>query len=65
MGTKPSERSVSSCWDVGKIVKFYDVRRETRLQFLDRVQERCGCEVAAAAGRKLLSSAAVGNSCSS
>ena len=56
---------MSSCWDVGKIVKSYDVRRETRLQFLDRVQERCGCDVAAAVGRGLLSAAVVGNSFSS
>ena len=56
---------MSSCWDVGKIVKSYNVRRETRLQFLNRVQEKCGCEVAAAVGRRLLSSAAVGTSFSS
>ena len=55
---------MSSCWDVGKIVKSYDVS-EKRLRFLDRVQERCGCEVAAAVGRRLLSSAAAGNSFSS
>ena len=46
---------MNSCWDVGKILKSYDERRETRLKFLDRVQERCGCAV----GRMLLSSAAV------
>ena len=43
-------------------MKFYDVRRETRFQFLDRVQERCGCEVAAVVVSRMLSSAAVGNS---
>ena len=49
-----------SCWDGGKIAKSFDVRRETRLQFLDRVQEWCGCE-AAVVRMRLLSSAAVCN----
>ena len=42
---------MSPCWDAGKIVKSHDARRETRLQFLDRVDETC--EVAAAVGRRL------------
>ena len=52
-----------SCWDVGKIVKSFDaIERETRLQFLDRVCERCGCEVAAVVRKRLISSAAVRDS---
>ena len=51
-----------SCWHVGKIVKSFDARRETRPQFLDRVCERCRCDVAAAVCLRLHSAAAVRNS---
>ena len=51
-----------SCWDVGKIVKSFHARHETRPQFLDRVHERGGCEVAAAVRKKFLSSATVRDS---
>ena len=51
--------------NVVKIMKSFDARRETRPQYMDRVYERLGYEVANAVGRRFISDAAVRDSFSS